>query len=269
VLERETMKTKTLIREMLREDVSKGDVTSRILINPAASATGVIVAKQSGVLAGLEEAKMVFRELGLKVKPLKSDGEKIKPGTAVMLVRGRARNILAGERVALNLLMRMSGIATATAELRKTAPLSARFDKQAVIVGGGSPHRRNLSEQILIKDNHLRVVGSIEEAVRKAKSAHRGKVEVEACTVSEALSAARAGADIIMLDNMRPKEIQKTVRLLKREGLRDRVVLEASGGINPSNIADYAATGVDIISTSYMTMKAPAIDMSLELTEIH
>jgi nicotinate-nucleotide pyrophosphorylase (carboxylating) len=198
-----------------------------------------------------------------------------------MELKGPARGILAGERVALNLLMRMSGIATATGELidrarrvnpkiavsatRKTAPLLTYFDKRAVVVAGGKPHRYNLSEMILIKDNHLRLVGSIEEAVQRAKKVGRGKIEIEVTNARDAVRAARAGADIVMLDNMTPAQVRRTVERLEQEGLRKKVVLEASGGITPSNIAAYAATGVDVISSGYMTMRAPALDMSLRI----
>jgi nicotinate-nucleotide pyrophosphorylase (carboxylating) len=250
-------------------------------VSPAAEAVGIIIAKQTGILAGVEEARAVFRELGVRVKVLRPEGSRLKRGQAIMRVKGKARAILACERVALNLLMRMSGIATATRELvvrarrrnrkvsiaatRKTAPLLSRLDKRAVVVGGGIPHRRDLGDQILIKDNHLKLLESLEEAIRRAKEARRGKVEVEVSSVPDALRAARAGADIVMLDNMPPARVGLAVQALKREGLREQAVLEASGGITPANVGAYAATGVDIISTSYMTMKAPALDMSLEL----
>ncbi len=271
---------KKKIKEMLAEDIGTGDVTSNSLINPKIRAASEIVAKENGVLAGAQEAAAVFKEVGVKVRPILTDGADISAGDVIMRAEGQAIKILAAERVALNLLMRMSGIATATRELikrakmrnpyvvisatRKTAPLLTYFDKQAVIAAGGSPHRYRLSDQILIKDDHIKIVGSIAEAIRRAKKfGRRGKIEVETTTPEEALEAARASADIVMFDNMKPKEIVRAIKMLKREGLRERVSLEASGGITPDNIGVYAATGVDVISSSYMTMRAPAIDFGM------
>ena len=270
------------IREMLVEDLGSGDVTSDALIQPKTKAIAEVVAKQAGILAGVAEATIAFNEMGVKVKTVKSDGAKIKAGDVVMHLEGPARKILAAERVALNLLMRMSGIATATRELinrarrrnpnvtiaatRKTAPLLTYFDKRAVVAAGGEPHRYRLSDQILIKDNHLRLVSSVAEAVRHVrKTARTAKIEVEVTKPEEVLDAAKAGADIVMLDNMVPAEIVRAIEMLKQEGLRSKVVLEASGKIEPSNVGSFAATGVDIISSGYMTMRGPALDMSLEI----
>ncbi len=270
------------IHEMLGEDLGAGDVTTESLVGPKAKARGEIIAKQSGVLAGVAEAALAFNEMGVRVERVKSDGDRVKVGDVVMRLDGPARKILATERVALNLLMRMSGIATATRELidcarrgnpkvaiaatRKTAPLLTYFDKRAVVVAGGEPHRYRLSDQILIKDNHLRLVGSVVEAVRSARrTARSAKIEVEVSRPEEVVEAAKAGADIVMLDNMKPEEITRAIRMLRREGLRGKVVLEASWRIDPSNVGVFAAAGVDIISSSYMTMRAPALDMSLEV----
>ncbi len=273
---------KKKIREMLAEDIGSGDVTTEILVSPKLKIHAEIIAGQGGVVAGVREALEVFRQMGVKGKILKSDGEHVREGDVIITLAGPARSILSSERVALNLMMRMSGIATATKKLidlarrrnpkimiaatRKTAPLLTCFDKRAVVVVGGQPHRYKLSDHILIKDNHLRIAGSVFEAVNRAKSMARGvKIEVEVSTSQEALDAARAGADIVMLDNMKPAEIIRAVKLLEREGLRDKVLLEASGRIDTSNVGDFAATGVDVISSSYMTMRAPALDMSLEV----
>lgn len=270
------------IREMLAEDLGSGDVTSEALIRPDTVAHAEVIAKQKGVLAGVAEATIAFNEMGVKVSVVKSDGARVKTGDVIMRLEGSAKKILATERVALNLLMRMSGIATATWELitrarqrnpnvviaatRKTAPLITYFDKRAVMIAGGKPHRYRLSDHILIKDNHLRLVGSVAEAVRRAsKAADRARVEVEVSNPAEVLDAAKAGAGIVMLDNMKPAEIKRAIRLLNREGMRGKVLLEASGGIDPSNVAYFAAAGVDIISSGYMTMRAPALDMSLEV----
>jgi len=270
------------IREMLAEDIGSGDVTSEAIVAPEVRAQAEIVAKQSGVLAGVAEACMAFGEMGVRAEPTKSDGQKVKAGEVVMRLEGLARGILAAERVALNLLMRMSGVATATREMtervkkvspkvvvaatRKTAPLLTYFDKRAVQVAGGEPHRYKLDEQVLIKDNHLRLVGSVAQAVIQSREAGvKKRVEVEVSKPEDACEAARAGADIVMFDNMNPAEIKRAIKALEREGLRNRVTLEASGGIDPSNVGDFAATGVDMISSSYMTMRAPALDMSLEV----
>lgn len=272
------------IREMLAEDLGRGDITSNTLFSSNLRARAEVIAKQKGVLAGVEEAVMVFREVGVRTRIHRRDGDSVSPGDVILSLEGPARKILAAERVALNLMMRMSGIATATRELielarrknprliiaatRKTAPLLKYFDKRAVVVAGGSPHRFGLSDQVLIKDNHLKLVGSITEAVRRFKERGKfGKIEVETTKPKEALEAARAGADIVMLDNMTPSQITRAIRLLTKEGLRKRVILEASGGIVPSNVAEFAATGVDIISTSYMTMRSHAVDMSLKIKE--
>ena len=270
------------IREMLAEDLGTGDVTSESIVHPDVKAQSELVAKQAGVLAGVAEAAIAFNEMGVKVKVVKSDGARVKAGDVVMRLDGPARRILAAERVALNLLMRMSGIATATRELidrarqrnpkvviaatRKTAPLLTYFDKRAVMLAGGKPHRYRLSDQILIKNNHLRLVGSVAEAVRRARRVARPtKIEVEVSKPDEVLEAARAGADIVMLDNMKPTEVLRAIKMLKREGLRSRVMLEASGGIDLLNVGRFAAAGVDVISSSYMTMRAPALDMSLKI----
>jgi len=271
---------KKKVREMLAEDLGKGDVTSEALVHSGARARASVIAKEPGVLAGVAEAAIAFEEMHVRVKVLKRDGARIRGRDMIMKLDGPARGILAAERVALNLLMRMSGIATATrkfigiaakknpkvvvAATRKTAPLLMRFDKKAVVAAGGMPHRYNLSDHVLIKDNHLCLVGSVGEAVRHAKAA-RKKIEVEVCSPDEALEAAAAGADILLFDNMAPADIKRSIQALKRKGLREKVKLEASGGINLSNVGKYAATGVDVISSSYMTMRAPAIDMSLEV----
>jgi nicotinate-nucleotide pyrophosphorylase (carboxylating) len=274
---------KKKIQEMLADDLGEGDVTSEIVIRPDTAGEAEIIANQAGVLAGVAEAVMIFKEMGVKATPLKTDGSGVKAGDVIIRLSGPARGILAAERVALNILMRMSGIATATRELiknakrknpkvviaatRKTAPLLSYFDKKSVVAAGGISHRWNLGDQILIKDNHLRFGSSAEEAVRLAKKRGKGKIEIEVCTPEDVVPAAKAGADIIMLDNMTPAQIRRAVKSLKQHRLRKNVTLEASGGITLSNIGAFAATGVDVISASYMTMRAPALDMSLEVKE--
>ncbi len=270
------------IREMLVEDIGSGDVTSKALLPPKYKTKAKIIAKQSGVLAGINEAMVAFDEAGVQTKALKSDGQQIKTGDVILRLKGPAMGILAVERVALNLLMRMSGIATATRQLidrakkknsdiviaatRKTAPLLTYFDKRAVQVAGGKPHRYKLSDHILIKGNHLRLVGSVSKAVLQAREDSQvEKLEVEVNNPDDAYEAARAGADMVMFDNMKPANIIRAIKILKRGGLRDRVILEASGGIDLSNVESYVATGVDVVSSSYITMRAPALDMRLEI----
>jgi nicotinate-nucleotide pyrophosphorylase (carboxylating) len=268
------------IREMLAEDLGFADVTSEALVPARAIARAEIVARQSGILAGVEEATFAFEELGVHVKVMKAEGENIKVGDVLMRLEGQARSIFAAERVALNLLMRMSGVATATRKMlelarevnpkvvvaatRKTLPLFSYFDKRAVRVGGGDPHRFGLDDCVLIKSPHVKLTGSVNEAVKRARrTSFTKKIEIEVRSAKDALEASRFGADIVMLDNVPPAEVKRTIELLERAGLRERVLVEASGGIEPSNVVSYAATGVDIVSSSYMTFEAPALDINL------
>lgn len=273
---------KRKIGEMLAEDIGFGDITTEIVVPPEAAVAAEIIAKQRGILAGTVEAALVFEEVGVLAKAMKFDGKPVKPGDVVMRLEGPARSILAAERTALNLLMRMSGVATATSEMlkkarlvkpditlaatRKVMPLLGYFDKRAVRLGGGDTHRFRLDDCVLIKDNHIKLAGGVVEAIRRARGASFSKkVEVEVRKPEDAPRAAEAGADILMFDNMVPAEIKRAVRLLIERGLRERVLLEASGELDLANVAKYAATGVDILSSSYMTFKAPALDMSLEI----
>ncbi|MCS7131425.1 MAG: carboxylating nicotinate-nucleotide diphosphorylase [Hadesarchaea archaeon] len=276
------MHAKKKIEEMLAEDIGFGDLTTEALVPPDVTITAKIITKQAGILAGTAEAAMAFEIMGAHAEFLKLDGDPLVPGEIVMRVKGPARSILTAERTALNLLMRMSGVATATREMidrarkvkpnitiaatRKVMPSFAYFDKRAVKLGGGDTHRFRLDDCVLIKDNHIKLVGGVAEAVRRAREASFSKkIEIEVNKPKDALEAVRAGADIIMFDNMTPAEISHAVKLLAELGLREKVLLEASGEIDPENVAEYAASGVDIISSSYMTFKAPALDMSLEI----
>jgi nicotinate-nucleotide pyrophosphorylase (carboxylating) len=211
---------------------------------------------------------------------IKKDGSPIRPDQTVLRVSGPARSILSCERTALNLLSRMSGIATQTSELvrkikktnpkidlystRKTAPGLRYFDKEAVVIGGGKKHRMTLGDMIMIKDNHIASEGSLVKLIQKARK--RKKIfEVEVETLADAVLAATLGAPIIMLDNFTPERIRKTITALKKLGLRGKVRLEASGGINSQNIKEFAKTGVDMISVGSITNSAKAIDFSLEV----
>jgi len=271
------------VREALAEDIGMGDLTSELVVPEGAWAEAEVVAKEGGILAGVREARMAFELLGARVLEAMEDGAPIKPGDVVLRVEGPARALLAAERTALNFLMRMSGIATATAELlrrarranprvrvaatRKTAPGLRELDKRAVRLGGGDTHRLRLDDCVLIKDNHIAVVGSIEEAIRKAREgvSFTKKIEVEVSRPEEAVLAARAGADIVMLDNFTIGEVRRALELLERAGLRHKVLVEASGRITPDNVADYAGAGVDIISSGYITHSARSLDFSMRI----
>jgi len=269
------------IEEYLQEDVGDGDITTLALIGNE-TGTARVMANEDGIVAGLEQAMEVFQHLGLKVTLLTRDGEPVSAGANIMSVEGPLRSILTGERLALNLLMRMSGIATATynvvracrernpdirvAATRKTTPGFRHFEKRAVVLGGGDPHRNRLDDAILIKDNHLAVVGSIAEAVRRARNvSFTKKVEVEVESLDEAEEAARAGADIILLDNMGPNEAGRCAEAVRR--IDPRIVIEASGNITPENAPNYAEN-VDVISLGWITHSAKAMHFSLDVLEI-
>ncbi|WP_175060159.1 carboxylating nicotinate-nucleotide diphosphorylase [Thermococcus sp. 2319x1] len=263
----------------LEEDAPFGDITSEAIIPKTLDAKAVIIAKQSGVVAGLEEAKMLFEHCGVKVKQRVQDGQEVKKGQILMELEGNARKILLVERTALNIIGRMSGVATQTRKLverirginpkvrvagtRKS--LLKPLDKKAILLGGGEPHRFSLSDAILIKDNHLALV-PLEEAIKRARAFSVYKVvEVEVESLEDALKAARAGADVIMLDNMTPKQIEDVLEALKSEGLREKVKIEVSGGISEENIESYAKLDVDIISLGALTHSVKNFDVSLEI----
>jgi len=275
---------KKLLR-MLAEDVGQGDITTALVI-PANSTTKVeAIAKEAGVIAGMEEAKILLESLGLEVENLVSDGEEVKAKKVLMKISGDTRTILSVERTLLNIISRMSGIATITRKLiekirkarlktkvactRKVAPGLLYLDKKAVLTGGGDTHRLHLDDMILIKDNHIMVVGSVEKAVKTVRKnvSFSKKIEVEVTEVEDVLNAVNAGADIIMLDNFSAEQIEKAVKILKNEHLYGKVLLEASGGITAENILAYASTGVDVVSLSEITASAKALDISLEITK--
>ena len=273
------------LRSILTEDLGKGDATTMLLIPADSTAEAEVIARESGVIAGVEEAEVLAESLGLKVENLVSDGEEVKTGKVLMKISGKTRTILAAERTILNILSRMSGIATATRKLvnklkrrklktrvactRKVAPGLLYFDKKAVLIGGGDTHRLCLDDMILIKDNHIAVVGSVEKAVKTAreKVSFSKKIEVEVTRVEDVLKAAKAGADIIMLDNFHPKQIEKAVKTLKKSGFYGKVLLEASGGITAKNILEFASTGVDVVSLGEITHSVKALNISLEITK--
>lgn len=267
------------IREFLHEDMPFGDLSAALV--PNKEVKSVVLAKEQGFVAGLPFASRVFRYLGLKVHQSVTEGSKVVPEQIVLSVEGKAQDLLTGERLALNFLVRLSGIATITYQLvkacnslskppriaatRKTTPGFRFFEKYAVEIGGGDTHRLSLSDGVLLKENHLSILPNLPEAIRQVKkrASFTKKIEVEVTTIEMALEAAEVGADIVMLDNFEPFQIRDVVAQLSEMGLRDYVCLEASGGINPENVIEYASTGVDILSVGYLTHSARALDFSL------
>jgi nicotinate-nucleotide pyrophosphorylase (carboxylating) len=265
----------------LAEDLGHGDVTSEILVPPELEGRAIISAKESGIVAGVEIAGKVFCKVdsSISFKVLLKDGTQVRANDKIAEVSGRAISILKAERTALNFLQRLSGIAslaakyaaethdleTYIADTRKTTPGLRVLEKHAVHMGGARNHRLHLGDGVLIKDNHLaalRAIGmSLKEIVAKAKknAPHGLKVEVEVDSIQEAIEAAEAGADIIMLDNMPPDDMRKVVQSLK-----GKVKIEASGGINLSNLRQAALTGVDYISIGALTHSPKAMDIGLE-----
>jgi nicotinate-nucleotide pyrophosphorylase (carboxylating) len=271
------------LRQILTDDIGQGDVTTAAVIPANLAVSAEVIAKEQGVAAGIEEASFLAEYLGLTVKAMVVDGEKIKNKQVLIQISGDAQTILSFERTMLNLLSRMSGIATKTrmiaeelekanmkakiAATRKSAPGLLYFDKKAVVIGSGDPHRLHLDDMVLIKDNHLAIVGSVEEAIKKAKAnvSFTKKIEVEVTDVEDALKAAKVGADIVMLDNFSPKQAKAAVKALREAGF-SRVLLEVSGGITGKNFLEYAEAQVDIISMGELTHSVRALDISLEIT---
>jgi nicotinate-nucleotide pyrophosphorylase (carboxylating) len=275
---------KNALRHIIEEDIGFEDITTNALIAPEISAHAEIISRVDGIIAGVNAAETICTEFGLKYSTYKSDGDLIHAGDVVMLIEGNARVLLSIERTVLNLMMRMSGIATLTAEMvkkakssnkniiiagtRKTTPGIQFFEKSAIKFGGGDPHRFRLDDCVMIKDNHRAMVGDIEQAIKMVKKnvSFTKKIEVEVECLEDAIIASKAGADIVMLDNMGPQDIEIILTELTNLNLRKNVIIEASGGITPDNIVQYARTGVDVISMGFITHSAPAIDLSLEIS---
>ena len=268
-------------KELLRfisEDIQGGDITSVLL--PKKKIKSKIISRQEGVLAGVKFAGDIFRLKGCNVKIIKKDGAKLKSNQIILQISGNAGTVLSCERTALNLLSRMSGIATQTNFLvskirkinrktklystRKTAPGLRFFDKEAIMIGGGHKHRMSLNDMVMIKDNHLLVTNSMEDIIKSARKRHK-HVEVEVENQRDAILATSSGATIVMLDNFSPVQIKKTITTLQKKKLRNKVKLEASGGINSKNITAYAKTGVDMISVGSITNSVKGLDLSLEV----
>lgn len=270
------------LKRFLREDLGKnGDITSDALFTKE-RARAIIIAKEDCIIAGLQEAIKVFEKTKANTKPLKKDGTAVKKGTPVLEIRGTARSILKGERLALNIIGRMSGIATETkilvercrainpkvtiAATRKTTPGFRSFEKKAVLLGGGEPHRQGLYDAVLIKDTHLKVIGSVEEAIKRAKAkTHKKTIEIEVENEQDALIAAQMNVDVIMLDNIDPKSGEIIARKIRMKN--PHILIEVSGGITRENIQQYASYA-DRISLGYLTHSTRSKDFSLEITQI-
>lgn len=269
------------LRRWLEEDIGTGDLTSEALIPEDAVTTGLIHAKDTGILCGVDVARRVFELLdpSLEFTALAKDGDTLAYGTKIAEIKGSARSVLTGERLALNLLQHLSGVATQTKQLadiakpygtrvvdtRKTTPGLRQLEKYAVRVGGGHNHRLGLYDAILIKDNHIAVAGGVKEALARAKAyaSHMTKIEIEVESLAQAKEAVQGGADVIMLDNMAPDEMKECVDMIGH-----RAVVEASGGITANNLAAAAAAGVDVISVGALTHSVKAVDISLDVGKI-
>ena len=272
---------KTFISNALREDIGPGDLTTEALIQPDIEGKAELIAKELLILAGIEVAREVFHQVNQDINFLgrHPDGEDLSSSTVIATISGPLRSLLTAERVALNLLQRLSGIATLTrqyvngiegtkariVDTRKTTPGLRALEKYAVRIGGGKNHRFGLFDGILIKDNHIAAVGSLTEAVKRAreKAPHTLKIEVETENLDQVREAISAGAEIIMLDNMDIETMKEAVKLINGKAL-----IEASGGINLNNVRQVAETGVDLISVGAITHSARSMDISMEIANV-
>jgi nicotinate-nucleotide pyrophosphorylase (carboxylating) len=271
------------IKDWLAEDVGTGDVTSLTTISQEAKSRGIIHVKEDGIVCGLQVAAAVFAEIDTRLtfEPIVHDGDKVKKGDVLATVSGSTRSILIGERLALNLLQRLSGISTKTRQFadavqdlpvrlvdtRKTTPGLRLLEKYAVRVGGGHNHRFGLYDAVMIKDNHIKGAGGIGPAVAAARAEipHTMKIEVEVESFEQLEEALAAHADIIMLDNMQADDMRKAVAIVKAHA--PHIVVEGSGSVTPATIRALAETGVDVISVGRLTYSVPALDISLDLNE--
>lgn len=293
MMDLEQRRVDQIIRFALKEDIHTGDITSQSVLEEASSADAVILSRGSGMICGMNIIERVFTSADpdLKFRPEVKDGDHIEPEQEIAFVEGFTRSILKAERVALNFLSLLSGVATKTRKMvdaaggtavkiydtRKTIPLHRYFQKYAVTVGGGHNHRKGLWDMVLIKDNHIRAFGLqekahgngkvIKELIRRARAAVQKniKIEIEVETLKECENALEEGPDVIMLDNMPRETIKQAVALRKEKGLDKKVLFEVSGGITLDNIKEYASTGVDIISSGSITSSVDPIDFSLEV----
>ena len=283
------MEIRSLLTDFLNEDIGTGDITSNTLIDEKTDATAKIICKNNddgtaAVVSGLSEAKTIFDICGCTSTPLVNDGSHLTEKTEVMAIQGSARSILKAERTALNLLMHMSGISTKTSQFvkklgeysesvsisstRKTSPGLRHFDKKSVVLGGGLSHRYRLDQLILIKDNHIAIVGSVIKAIELVRSKYGSnrKIECEVCDYNGIIDAIGSGADIVMLDNFSPDLVHESLEKIKKLRLRDRIIIEVSGGITLDNIYEYASAKPDVISVGSLTHSFQSVDYSLEIS---
>ena len=256
-------------------DIGEGDITSKALFSPSKKTKAIIIARESGIVAGVEEVQYIFKKCGAKAKALKKDGARFKKGDKLLQITGSAISILSAERTALNVLSRMSGIATATNKLarycivaatRKGPPGMILLDKKAVELGGGISHRLALWDMTLIKDTHLDAMGGTREnAIRKALSRADKPVEIEVMNEREALLAASLGADIVMLDNFTPAKAKKTITKLRKHF--PEIAIELSGGITEKNIREFAKAKPDFVSLGALTGNVKPIDFSMKIVK--
>lgn len=269
-----------IIRRAIDEDIGSGDITTDNIIDEDEKGRGVIAAKEDAVVAGLEVAEKVFKEIDpeLEFEEKKDDGDRVKEGEVLAEVKGNVGSILKSERLALNFLQRMSGIATKTrryvdevegyevriVDTRKTTPTLRSFEKEAVRLGGGHNHRMGLYDAVLIKDNHIASAGSIGEAVKRVegKLSHTAKIEVEVESIGHVKEALKTAVDVIMLDNMSLEDMKRSVELVRD---KSDVIIEASGGITLENVRKVAKTGVDVISVGALTHHIESVDIGLDL----
>ena len=270
-----------IIEYMLAEDEGFGDITSNAVVEEGKIVNAYIKSKDEGILAGINIIRDLFEEYGVNVTFWLKDGTKISDGDVLMSLKGDARTILLLERTALNLLMRMSGVATAAnhyvnlvngsgiriAGTRKTSPAIGKFDKYALKVGGADTHRFGLDDMVLIKDNHIASCGTPLEALLKAKenTSFSKKIEIEVETLEDAIDCVRNGADIVMLDNMNAEEVAKVIDELKELNIRQNSLIEVSGGITEENISSFIDLGVDIISIGALTHSSRSLNFSLKI----
>ena len=270
-----------IIEYMLAEDEGFGDITSNAVVEEGKTVNAYIVSKDDGILAGNMIIRDLFEEFGIKVTFWMKDGIEISKDDLLMSMQGDARTILLLERTALNLVMRMSGVATAAnhyvslikdsdvrvAGTRKTSPAIGKFDKYALKVGGADTHRFALDDMVLIKDNHIAACGTPLEALLKAKqnTSFSKKIEIEVESLDDAVECVKNGADIVMLDNMSPDEVKEVIGELEKLNIRQNSLIEVSGGITDETIMDYADLGVDIISIGALTHSSRSLNFSLRM----
>ena len=281
-------KVKPLIGQALKEDIGKGDITSELTVSAEACCLALVMAKQDGVLAGIDVCREVFLTVdqGLKAEVQKKDGVMVEFGQVVLTIQGNTRSILAAERTALNFLQHLSGIATITSKFvetvkgtnakildtRKTMPGLRQLEKYAVACGGGQNHRMGLYDMVLIKDNHIEAAGGVGLAVRKVKESDHGRlrIEVEVQNLSQLAEAVAGEADVVMLDNMGPEQMAEACRAIMDAPAREqgKLRLEASGNVSLENVREVAECGVDFISIGAITHSAPALEFSMKLKAV-